>query len=221
MADEQHLALLNQGVDAWNKWREKNPALVPNLNRADLSGASLGEAYLHGANLHGADLRGADLSGANLRGAYLRGAYLREAYLREANLSGADFSWADLSNADLRGADLNRATLVKTNFSNANLDGCLIYGISAWAVDLEETIQSNLVITPHHEPRITVDNLEVAQFIYLLLNNERIRDVINTITSKAVLILGRFTPERKAVLNAIRKEIRRQNCTAPKKLDTK
>jgi len=40
-----------------------------------------------------------------------------------------------------------------------------------------------------HEPRITIDNIEVAQFIYLLLHNEKIRDVIDTITSKAVLIL--------------------------------
>ena len=61
------------------------------------------------------------------------------------------------------------------------------------------------------EPEITVDNLEVAQFIYLLLNNERIRHVIDTITSKAVLILGRFTPERKAVLDALREELRKRD----------
>jgi hypothetical protein len=68
----------------------------------------------------------------------------------------------------------------------------------------------NLIITPPDQPVITVDNLEVAQFIYLLLQNEKIREVIDTITTKAVLILGRFTPERKAVLEAIRGEIRRQ-----------
>ena len=45
-----------------------------------------------------------------------------------------------------------------------------------------------------------MDDLEIAQFIYLLLNNQKIRHVIDTITSKIVLILGRFTPERKAVL---------------------
>jgi len=53
-----------------------------------------------------------------------------------------------------------------------------------------------------------VDNLEVAQFIYLLLNNQKIRDVINTLAEKAVLILGRFTPERKAVLDAIQEALR-------------
>jgi len=54
-----------------------------------------------------------------------------------------------------------------------------------------------LIITPPNEPEITVDNIEVAQFIYLMLYNQKIRDVIDTITSKVVLILGRFTPERK------------------------
>jgi len=55
---------------------------------------------------------------------------------------------------------------------------------------------------------IQVDNLEVAQFIYLLLNNQRIRSVNDTITSKVVLILGRFPPERKVVPDAIRDELR-------------
>jgi hypothetical protein len=45
----------------------------------------------------------------------------------------------------------------------------------------------------------------------LLLNNAKIRDVIDTITSKAVLILGRFTPERKATLDALRDALRDKN----------
>jgi hypothetical protein len=81
-----------------------------------------------------------------------------------------------------------------------------------WDVRLKGAIQSNLVITPYDaESVIQVDNLEVAQFIYLLLNNERIRHVIDTITSKVVLILGRFTTERKAVLDAIRDALRKRD----------
>ena len=72
----------------------------------------------------------------------------------------------------------------------------------------QETKQRSLVITPGDEPEITVDNIEVAQFIYLLLHNPKIRDVIDTIGRKAVLILGRFTPERKAVLDDLREELR-------------
>ena len=71
-----------------------------------------------------------------------------------------------------------------------------------------DTRQENLIITPPYEPAITVDNIKVAQFIYLLLNNEEVRHVIDTITSKAVLILGRFTPERKIILDRLREELR-------------
>ncbi len=45
----------------------------------------------------------------------------------------------------------------------------------------------------------------------MLLNNKKIRDVIDTITSKVVLILGRFTSERKAILDAVRDELRERN----------
>ena len=72
----------------------------------------------------------------------------------------------------------------------------------------KEPNKTTLVITRSDEPTITVDNLEVAQFIYLLLNNPKIREVIDTIAKKAVLILGRFTPERKAVLDALREALR-------------
>lgn len=48
-------------------------------------------------------------------------------------------------------------------------------------------------------------------FIYLLLNNEEIRDAIDTIAKKAVLIIGRFTPERKFILEAIRTALKWKN----------
>ena len=47
--------------------------------------------------------------------------------------------------------------------------------------------------------------------ICLLLHNEKIRDVIDTVTSKAVLILVALPDERKAVLDAIREELRRRD----------
>jgi hypothetical protein len=70
--------------------------------------------------------------------------------------------------------------------------------------------QSNLVITPEHESRITVDNLEVAQFVYLLLNNERISDVIGIMARKAALILGSFQG-RKEILDAIANALRQRD----------
>jgi len=56
---------------------------------------------------------------------------------------------------------------------------------------------------------VTVDDLAIAQFTYLLLNNQKIRDVINTIARKAVFLLGRFT-ERKDVLTALQGALRQR-----------
>jgi hypothetical protein len=41
-----------------------------------------------------------------------------------------------------------------------------------------------------------------------MVRNPRIREVIDTISKKGVLILGRFTPERKAVLDGLRARLR-------------
>jgi uncharacterized protein YjbI with pentapeptide repeats len=197
-----------------------------NLSGANLSAAIFDGVHLIGANLTGANLRGANLGSANLRGANLTGldlsgldlseALLSFAHLGKANLSGANLSGADLRATDfiaanLRGANLRGAQLIQTDFTDADLAGCRVYGISAWNLKLEGAKQQNLVITGMHEPEITVDDIEVAQFIYLLLNNPKIRDVIDTIGRKAVLILGRFTPARKTVLDALREELRKRD----------
>ena len=185
-----------------------------NLNRADFGGADLREAYLSEADLREAYLRKADLRGADLSGADLSNAYLSEADLRGADLSGANLRGADLSGANLSGSDLTNSNLVDTKLLGTDLSGCNIYGISVWNIETDEnTKQNNLVITKENEPLITVDNLEIAQFIYLMLNNQKIREIINTLTSQVVLILGRFTPERQSVLDAIREELRNHHFT--------
>jgi hypothetical protein len=229
MANPDHLNMLRQGVAAWNAWREREPSITPDLKEANLNGTNLNGADLNGADLNGADLRGtdlrgaglnranlfrADLSGADLSEAYLwradlfsadlGGANLREAYLKEANLSGAK-----LREANLSGADLGGVSLIVADITNADLTGCRIYGVSAWNVKLSGgTIQHDLVITDAGEPDVTVDNIEVAQFVHLLLHNAKIRDVIDTIGKKGVLLLGRFTEGRIAVLERLRAELR-------------
>ncbi|MCK1719900.1 pentapeptide repeat-containing protein [Bradyrhizobium sp. 141] len=123
-----------------------------------------------------------------------------------------------LRDANLNNADLSGAKLLKTDLTDTDITGSRVYGVSAWDLKLDRAKQQNLVITRKEkwpgagtEPEITVDNIEVAQFIYLMLSNQKIRDVIDNITSKAVLILGRFTDERKAVLDALREELRKSN----------
>ncbi len=36
MANEEHLKIIKQGVEAWNKWRGENPQILPELESADL-----------------------------------------------------------------------------------------------------------------------------------------------------------------------------------------
>ena len=207
-----------------------------NLSKISLGGASLSEAILVRANLSGANLNGADLYQADLRGADLTGASLNGAMLKEANLTGArmtgallyraDLTRASFNDADLRGSSLTQANLfdakfnganlsgsdlinavaVGTDFTGADLTGCHVYGISAWDLNLEGAVQSDLIIT-RDEPHIRVDDLEVAQFIYILLNRRKLRSVLTTLGEKAVLVLGRFT-ERKALLNGIADRLR-------------
>jgi hypothetical protein len=235
MANDEHVAILKRGVPPWNEWRDENPAMRADLSEADLvradlsgadlsgadlAGANLGEANLSGANLSEANLSGANLNWADLSQAVLNGADLGLAHLSEANLSGASLNGADLTGAIINQADLSEAkligaglvgtTLLNSDLRDADLTGFYVYGVSAWNLKLERVKQQNLVITNPSEPEITVDNIEVAQFIYLLLDNKKIREIIDTITSKAVLILGRFTQERKPVLEALREELRQR-----------
>src|SRR6266480_4434424 len=227
MASEEHLKILKPGVEQWNKWRLENA--MPDLSDAALNGAHLAGFDLRGANLKGAYLERAGLSSVNLNAANLSGANLTFTYLMRADLTGADLSGANLSKAKLRGAsladvdlhngnltsadltdaDLSLTDLVETDFTNATITGCRTYGASAWNVTLVGTVQHNLVITKEGEPVVTVDDLEVGQFLCLILNNTKIRNVIDTITSKGILILGRFSdPQRKSVLDVLREGLR-------------
>ena len=81
MANEEHLAILKQGVEAWNRWRMENVDVALH-NRVNLSGAKIGYLNLSGANLSGVNLSHADL-GLTI---------LPSTDLSRANLSGANLN---------------------------------------------------------------------------------------------------------------------------------
>src|SRR5439155_719501 len=83
-------------------------------------------------------------------------AVLYQGIFNDARFNRVNFHGADLSRAGLSWAILSEADL-----SGANLTGCSVYAISAWNVNLQETIQSSLIITDSQELTLTVDNLEV------------------------------------------------------------
>jgi hypothetical protein len=157
MANEDDLARLKQGMEAWNQWRDKYPKIRPDLSGADLtevqlyaanlSGANLTRAHLARAKLAGADLTATNPTWANLFGVNLAEASLRRANLLRANLLRANLLRANLTYADLMKADLHEATIGWT--ISGNLDLSMVRGL--------ETVR-------HHGPlTIGIDTLYRSQ----------------------------------------------------------
>lgn len=121
MANEEHLRILQEGVEVWNAWRKSHPSEIPDLAGAVLSGASLAGADLVRAQFFESSLRGVNLQGANLNLAEFFDADLQQADLRGAHLGGTSFFWAHLGEADLQRADLRGADFSESSLAHANL----------------------------------------------------------------------------------------------------
>lgn len=262
MADTEHLAILKEGVETWNRWRASTNYGDADLSGADLSGMKLNEieflrtklrgailtrTQLERAHLKEADLTGATLDRTNLkhvnareaifdevvanhpnfevstlRGARFRrarfaGTRFHRAYLRDADLTDADFSgcWlrfarldgACCQNTNFSGADMRHASLVKTDLRGANLTEVHVFGISAWSIETDANTRQDLIVGKREEEQeapLRAHDLHTAQLLGLMLDGDGVRAVLNSVTTKLVLILGSFAPEEKAVLDALR-----------------
>jgi hypothetical protein len=71
------------------------------------------------------------------------------------------------------------------------------------------TVRENKFAPVPDEAPADPRHLEIAQLLHLLMNTAAIRDVINSMTGRAVLLLGRFIPERMSVLTALADRLRR------------
>jgi hypothetical protein len=160
MANDEHVKILSQGVEVWNKWRHDNPDTRPNLSRANLSfadfiGADLSHANLSFANLiypnlSGADLSGADLSNAKLSDAKLSFASLRSADLSETNLRGANLRGANLRDANFSNARLNETNCSDTDLQNADFRNAIFLGTIFAYTDL--SVARGLDSVRHYGP---------------------------------------------------------------------
>jgi uncharacterized protein YjbI with pentapeptide repeats len=159
MANPEHLKILEKGVAEWNKWRDENREIVPDLSEAnlqetcllidDLSGdfyldVNLSNVNLEGENLEMANLQYADLSSANLsyvnlKGANLSYANLSSAILFDANLCSANLFKSNLNSADLSSGMLLRATLNVANLFCANFSDANLCGVNFSAASLIDT----------------------------------------------------------------------------------
>jgi uncharacterized protein YjbI with pentapeptide repeats len=158
MANEEQLAILKQGVKAWNKWREANPYDEVDLSRADLSQVDLRTANLNSANLVEANLYNAFIAEANLSQADLTHANLEQADLFSANLNlavlvGADLRSAELAQVNLRGADLLGASLTDAVLAGSQFSGTYAGLTIFGSCDLSRTIGLEYV---HHRAASTI-----------------------------------------------------------------
>lgn len=147
MPNEKYLALLRQGVDAWNKWREKNLTV---------------EVILVEANLRGVNLKGANLDEVCLVKADFQGANLERANLREAELIGANLSYANLSGAFLLEANLNHANLTK-----ASLQQTKLIETRALAANFTEVVLTGACLHNWHINNATKFDGVICEYVYL------------------------------------------------------
>ena len=196
---------------------------MADLTRADLHNIRMHEATFIAANLDYANLSDSLFSQCNFRRATLNyakllrgnfhGANFRQSELQSTDLRGADlretlFVNADLTGANLFGTNLERALLIEANFERAILKNCRVHGVSVWSLIGEPEDATNLIITPEGEPSILVNDLEVAQFIHLLLNHKKLRNALESLMERGVLLLGRFSSGGIELLNALADKLR-------------
>lgn len=188
------------------------------LGHSDLTDADMRGAILIDSVLYDAKLSGVNLTSANLSRADLRRSMLVETTITDCILTGS--SVYGISVWEIKGVPTAQRNLAVLNHPPDDPAYRLPKIIGALELPQGEEERSTrhpwpsgrLAIASTYDPQssaeIRVDDLEVAQLVHLLLSREKLRNIIQTITSKAVLILGRFTPERKAVLDAIADALR-------------
>lgn len=159
--NKRHLNALNKGVKSWNRWREKNYRVRPQL-----AGGKPKEDYLDEIDLHHADLKGSFLQNKSLRASNLRGAILSEANLKNANLSDADLLGADLSGANLTGVNLTNANLWGANLSEAILVDAILCDANFKQANLSN---ADLTRADMREANFNRANLEYAILKYCFI----------------------------------------------------
>lgn len=162
------------------------------------------EADLSRTTLHASKILDSNFDRADLEGAEFDGAEMGSCTFIDSRLRSARFGASDLTGCDLRGADLSGAHFVKTNLRDTDISGSRVYAVNCWDSDVpEQTLQRGLIVTRPGEPTVSVDDMRMAQFVHLLLTNENLLTVIQTVGERAVLLLGRFGGGGLEVLQAV------------------
>ena len=175
---------------------------------ADFSDADLSESKIRSGDLRRARFNGASLEHANLERADFTGAKLIEAVIERADLTETRFDKADLTRARLDDAILNRTSLLGTTLQDASVGGAHIRHV----LTDSKTNQRSLLVDVHYVPErrarpvvlfTEVDDIRLAQFYDVIEEHGSVASLINAGAKRIVLILGRFLPRRKRVLDRL------------------
>ena len=213
--------IILQGASVWNQWRkenkesvhfakptwydcpDKNGMQIKGRNRLDFSGLDLTNVSIHNAFAEGLNLQNSKIinchfeegnfAGANFSNAEFVNTKFNKTILADANFDGASFV----------NCNLNRINITNANFCLKEIRETVVYGVSAWDLKTCDRMkQSRLIIEKTYELYSDIiasgkipmmaDNIELAQFIYYLANHKKMRDVLNILNAKGVLLLGQF-----------------------------
>lgn len=213
--------IILQGASVWNKWQEDRQESVffsrpswydcPDSQGRQIKGRN--RLNFSGLNLTNVSIHNAFAEGLNIQNAKIINCHFEEGDFSRADFSNTEFintkfNKTILTDANFDGASFINCSLNRINITNANfclkeIKETVVYGISAWDLKTcDEMKQSRLVIERTYglysdliaEGRIPMmtDNIELAQFIYYLSNHKKLRDVINILNAKGILLLGQF-----------------------------
>ena len=191
MANPEHLAILEQGAEVWNKWRDDNPTIQPdlkacflkdyNLSKINFSYTNLCEALILESNLIEATFYKANLTNANLGKSRADKAYFVEANLEKASLPRTRLIDADLSRAKLNFAILRKANLTnvnlfltdltKANLTKANLTGASLYCTQLAKADLQYCTLTRALIEDCNINSADLSHV-ICEYIYLRHNEK-------------------------------------------------
>jgi uncharacterized protein YjbI with pentapeptide repeats len=163
-----------------------------------LSGVSISRAFAEGVQLQNSVFVGTTFEEGDFSRADFSGATFRDTTFNKTILTGANFDGASFVNCNL-----NRVNLVGALFHVKEITETVVYGIAAWDLQTSDDMkQSKLVIERTYElysdliqqgkVPMMVDDIELAQFVYYLSNHKKLRDALNILNDRGVLLLGRF-----------------------------
>ncbi|HMG15824.1 MAG TPA: pentapeptide repeat-containing protein [Saprospiraceae bacterium] len=220
MGEEKEQIIL-KGALKWSLWRKNNPGSLYfnrpnwyqcldsnglnikgqnqlNFSGIDLSGSTIYDAFAEGINFSAGifmdtSFEEGDFSRANFSNAIFINTKFNKTILTDANFNGASFV----------NCNLNRVNLTNAQFCLKEIRETVIYGISVWDLHTcDSMIQSKLIIEKTYElysdlikkgiVPLMVDDIELAQFIYYMTDHKKMRNTINILNSKGVLLLGQF-----------------------------